>query len=354
MRTFVTPIDEARKLGAKMLFGEKYGDKVRVVEIDGFSRELCGGTHVRSTAEIGPFVILSEGSVGSGARRIEAVTSGEAYALLRERAREADELRAELASARKEAKAKAAAAGRGRLRRHARDRGRRRRRARRRASTSGDPLDVSDRLKQQHAPAAVIVGARDDGTAQLLVNFDKSLEARGVNAGDVIREAAALVGGKGGGRPTMARAGGKEPEQPAEALAHAEKTIVEALGREGARARLRRRAHGRRGLRRDRDARAPAHRRRARGERGRAARLAELVADEGAERDRRRAAAHAARRARARRRTRPRLRRRRSRAASACRSRRSTSGSRPRSPQPARPRARRRTRAPRRTSSRAT
>ena len=89
VRIFETPIDEARKLGAQMLFGEKYGDIVRVVEIDGFSRELCGGTHVRSTAEIGPFVLLSEGSVGSGVRRIEAVTAGEAYALLHERAREA-------------------------------------------------------------------------------------------------------------------------------------------------------------------------------------------------------------------------------------------------------------------------
>ncbi|MGH3080531.1 MAG: alanine--tRNA ligase, partial [Gaiellaceae bacterium] len=104
VRTFVTPIEEARKLGAMMLFGEKYGHEVRVVEIDDYSRELCGGTHVRSTAEIGPFVVLSEGSVGSGARRIEAVTSGEAYALLQERSREADELRNELAQARKEAK----------------------------------------------------------------------------------------------------------------------------------------------------------------------------------------------------------------------------------------------------------
>ena len=96
--------------------------------------------------------------------------------------------------------------------------------------TSGDALDVSDRLKQQHAPAAVIVGARNDGTAQLLINLDKSLEGRGVNAGDVIREAAVLIGGKGGGRPTMARAGGKQPERLEDAVALAEKTIIEALG----------------------------------------------------------------------------------------------------------------------------
>jgi alanyl-tRNA synthetase len=95
---------------------------------------------------------------------------------------------------------------------------------------SGDPLDVSDRLKSSRAPAAVIVGARDDGSAQLLINLDKSLEARGVDAGAVIREAAVLIGGKGGGRPTMARAGGKDPDRLADALALAEQTIIEALG----------------------------------------------------------------------------------------------------------------------------
>jgi alanyl-tRNA synthetase len=225
----VTPIEEARKLGAMMLFGEKYGNEVRVVEIDGFSRELCGGTHVRSTAEIGPFVILSEASVGSGARRIEAVTAGEAWAFLHGRSRELDATRGELEQARREAK-KPKKAG---------------------PSADVEPeivpvsgsnmivmevpsvgadalLDLSDRFKQRSAPAAVVLASREDGTVHLVANFDEGVAGR-ISAGDVVKEIAPIVGGGGGGRPTMARAGGKNPEGVSDALARARELISAAL-----------------------------------------------------------------------------------------------------------------------------
>ena len=230
VRTFVTPIEEARKLGAMMLFGEKYGADVRVVEIDGFSRELCGGTHVRSTAEIGPFVITSESSVGSGTRRIEAVTSGQAWAQLEGRSRELDEVRAELERAKREA----------------------RRPKQAEAAVEVEPeivavdgnnvivmeiaglgadalLDLSDRFKQRSAPAAVVLGSRENGTVHLVANFDDAVAKR-VSAGDVVKEIAPIVGGGGGGRPTMARAGGKDPEKLGDALARARELLAAALG----------------------------------------------------------------------------------------------------------------------------
>jgi alanyl-tRNA synthetase len=89
-------------------------------------------------------------------------------------------------------------------------------------------LDLSDRFKQRHAPAAVVLGSREDGTVHLVANFDAAVAER-VSASDVVRQAAAIVGGGGGGRPTMARAGGKDPEKLAEALAEAERLILAAL-----------------------------------------------------------------------------------------------------------------------------
>jgi len=231
VRAFLTPIDEARKLGAMMLFGEKYGDVVRVVEVDGVSRELCGGTHVRTTAEIGPFVILSEGSVGSGVRRIEAVTAGDAFAYLRGKAHEAEELRVELEAARKQASKKAAPEAGPQVVDERRSKaGEVEVIVMELASSTPDAmLELSDALKQKHAPAAVVLGTRDDGRVHLIVSLDRSLEDRGLDAVQVVKQAAALVGGGGGGRPTMARAGGKDPEKLGEALAEAEKVLLDAL-----------------------------------------------------------------------------------------------------------------------------
>jgi alanyl-tRNA synthetase len=228
VHVFETPLEEARKLGAMALFGEKYGDIVRVVEVPGWSRELCGGTHVRATAEIGALAILSEGSVGAGARRIEAVTSGEAYALLHGRSREADELRGEVERLRKEGKRKPAAEAE-EVEAAVRDANGVSVIVQSVEGLDADALlDLSDRFKQRHAPAAVVLGSKEDGAVHLVANFDPSVAER-VSASDVVRQAAALVGGGGGGRPTMARAGGKDPERLPEALAEAERLIVAAL-----------------------------------------------------------------------------------------------------------------------------
>jgi alanyl-tRNA synthetase len=232
VHVYETPIEEARRLGATMLFGEKYGDIVRVVEIPGYSLELCGGTHVASTAEVGVFAILSEASVGSGTRRIEAVTSGDAWAYLDERSRELEQLRAELQTLRKEAKtikppaaAAVATAPEAKVRM---ENGVNVIVQSVEGLDSDALLDLSDRFKQGHAPAAVVLGTREDGTVHLVANFDDSVAER-VSASDVVRQAAAIVGGGGGGRPTMARAGGRDPEKLPEALAEAERLIVDAL-----------------------------------------------------------------------------------------------------------------------------
>ncbi|MFL5910923.1 MAG: alanine--tRNA ligase [Gaiellaceae bacterium] len=217
VRIYETPIDEARKLGAMMLFGEKYGDIVRVVDVDGWSVELCGGTHVRSTAEIGPFVILNESSVGAGARRIEAVTAGEAFALLHERAREADELRGELGRARKEKPKPRAEATYsinervdGVVFAEASD------------LQPGPLRDLSDRIRQQEKADGAIVASVTDGRVHIVVNVAESI---GVDASAIANEMGQIVGGRGGGKPTMAQAGGNAPGEIPNAFAAAKKAL---------------------------------------------------------------------------------------------------------------------------------
>jgi alanyl-tRNA synthetase len=226
VHTFVTPIEEARRLGATMLFGEKYGEHVRVVEINDYSRELCGGTHVRWTAEIGPFVILSEGSVGAGARRIEALTAGEAYAYLHAGTREASELRGELERLRRETrKPRAEAAvdfeivdkeGNVVL-------------IEAKALKGGELRDLSDRVRRQEKAAGVIAVSVDDGRAYLVVNLDESLVDRGLDAVKLVRDLGRHIGGGGGGRPTLAEAGGKNPAGLRDALEAGKRAIADAL-----------------------------------------------------------------------------------------------------------------------------
>ncbi len=228
VRAFVTPIEEARRLGAMMLFGEKYGDEVRVVEIDDYSSELCGGTHVRSTAEIGPFVILSESSVGSGARRIEAVTAGEAWSLLHARSQEAEELRQEVLELRRVA-AKPAAPAAAEVEVTYRDESNGIVVAEVTAVKGSALKDLSDRIRQSKKASAVLLGSVDDGRVYLVVNVDPGLVERGVDAVSVAREAAKKIQGGGGGRPDLAEAGGKNPEGLSEAFEVAKNEIAAAL-----------------------------------------------------------------------------------------------------------------------------
>jgi len=235
----VLPIAEAQKLGAMMLFGEKYGDSVRVLDI-GSSRELCGGTHVARTGDIGLFSITAEGGVAAGVRRVEAVTGDNALAYMqgmesalggvagtlkvlpkdvparvsavldqvRKLERELAALKGKLASAQGDDMVSRAVEVKG---------------AKVLAATlEGADLvalrETMDKLKDKLKSAAVVLASVADGKVTLIAGVTADLTGK-VKAGDLVNMVAQQVGGKGGGRPDMAQAGGTQPQNLAAALA---------------------------------------------------------------------------------------------------------------------------------------
>jgi alanyl-tRNA synthetase len=249
-----TTLDEAKRLGAMALFGEKYGDVVRMVEIgEGeYSRELCGGTHVANTAEIGVFRVTSETSSAANVRRIEALTGPAAVTLLRALDRELQAVAATLRT-RPECAAEL-------LAEHETERRQLRKLSRESggadgaldlealvgAAEQGDGatvltaevrvpdakalLGVLDRLRGKlQGDSVVVLGAAIDGRVSLVVSVAPALVARGLKAGEIVKTAAQVVGGGGGGRDTMAQAGGRDPQKLGDALATARGAIESAL-----------------------------------------------------------------------------------------------------------------------------
>jgi alanyl-tRNA synthetase len=235
----VLPIEEAQKTGAMMLFGEKYGDEVRVLDI-GTSRELCGGTHVSRTGDIGLFKIVSQGGVAAGIRRVEAVTGEAALAIVQKQDALLGELSATLKVPAEEAVARVAqiqeqvkavekelaklksqlvlsqldelvAAGM-RTVKGVKVIGVRL------ENVDGAALrDVADKLRDRVGEGIVIAGSVTEGKVALVAMVTKSLTDK-VKAGEIVAAAAQVVGGKGGGRPDMAQAGGTLPEKLPEAV----------------------------------------------------------------------------------------------------------------------------------------
>ena len=241
---------EAEALGAMALFGEKYGEWVRVVEVDDVSRELCGGTHVQNTAEVGIFAIVGEGSSAANVRRIEALTGPAAIDWFRERSSQLDEAGQLLGSPRDAlVGARRSAERLAELEREVAEFDRRQAGEAAEELVAGavevagmklvaaraDGLDakaligLADRVRDKLGEAAVVLGGEASGKAVLAASFTKSVVERGPKAGDVIREGATAMGGGGGGRDDTAQAGGGDPAKLDEALATARAAIEAAL-----------------------------------------------------------------------------------------------------------------------------
>ncbi|MFW5413044.1 alanine--tRNA ligase [Aerococcus urinaeequi] len=246
--TTVTSIDEARAAGAQALFGEKYGSEVRMVDINHWSIELCGGTHVDNTAEIGLFKITSESGIGAGVRRIEAVTSLAAIqeykvqenilkqiaanlkvskflnvvARLQQFKEEHKETLQQLSALRDKMNAQAA----GQIFDHVENAGAYTVIAEHVPNRSMDDLrKIADEWKQKDSSDILVLATSVDDKANLLIAVGQDAVKAGVKAGDLIKQVAPKIGGGGGGRPDMAQAGGKNPAGIEEALAFAKEII---------------------------------------------------------------------------------------------------------------------------------
>ena len=249
--TELMSIEEAKKSGAMALFGEKYGDEVRVVSMGDFSKELCGGTHVRSTGVISVFKILSEAGVAAGVRRIEALTGegvmayyreveerlAQAAALLKtspaEVADKIGHLQAELKAAHSEnesLKSKLAQNSLGNVMDQVVEiKGVKVLAAALEGVDMNGLRDLGDQLKDKLGQGVVVLASVKDGKVSLLAMVTDEAQKKGAHAGNLVKAAAAIVGGGGGGRPNMAQAGGKNPEKVPEAMAKIPQLVEEQI-----------------------------------------------------------------------------------------------------------------------------
>ena len=245
-------LEEAKKTGAMALFGEKYGETVRVVQMGDFSSELCGGTHVENTRNISAFKIVSESGVAAGVRRIEALTGqglityynqvekqlGEIAKVLKaapsEAARKVMAMQEEIKTLSKEndkLKAKMAKAAAGDITSEATEISGIWVLIKQLADVDMNAMrDLGDEAKQKLGEAVVVFATEAGGKVNLMATATEGAIAKGAHAGNLIKEIAALVGGGGGGRPNMAQAGGKNPSGIPEALEKAVEVVKSQLG----------------------------------------------------------------------------------------------------------------------------
>jgi len=237
VHTDVMDLDQALTTGAMALFGEKYGDKVRVVSVPGFSKELCGGTHVHRTGDIGLLLITYEGSISAGVRRIEAITGEKLLDKFKETAQSSEQaLEKALEEKRvlekqvEQMKEKLARAQAADLESHAKDiKGVKVLAAEVPGMDREQLRTLVDSLRNKLKSAVVVLASSHDSSVSIISGVTKDLTSK-VHAGKLAGAVAQAVGGKGGGRPDMAEAGGKDPSQLPGALEAVYSSVEGMLG----------------------------------------------------------------------------------------------------------------------------